>query len=69
MREDIKLGLVLIASVGAWAGVETPLASGLVAVASAICGEAFRDTGRSMRNLGLDGFDRGAMGRLLEEGI
>ena len=41
MLEDTRIGLSLLISVAAMAGVETPLARGFLAIGSAICGEDF----------------------------
>ncbi|MGE5146668.1 MAG: NAD/NADP octopine/nopaline dehydrogenase family protein [Candidatus Eiseniibacteriota bacterium] len=53
MREDVALGLAFLVSVAEWAGVPTPVARGLLAIGSAICGEDFRKTGRTLETLGL----------------
>ncbi|MEZ5735503.1 MAG: NAD/NADP octopine/nopaline dehydrogenase family protein [Novosphingobium sp.] len=53
MREDIQLGLVLIASLGAKAGVPMSVANGLLALASAVIGEDIADHGRTVEALGL----------------
>lgn len=55
MREDIQLGLVLIASLGAAAGVAMPVADGLLALADAVVGEDIRAGGRTTSRLGIDG--------------
>jgi opine dehydrogenase len=68
MREDVACGLAFLVSVAAWAGVRAPVATGLLAVASAAVGEDFRATGRTLETLGLSGLTRGAMARLLREG-
>lgn len=69
MTEDTKLGLSLLTSVGKWAGVETPIARGLLAIASAILGEDLYRTGRSLEALGLATLTRGEMAQLLREGL
>jgi opine dehydrogenase len=69
MREDVGLGLAFLVSVADWAGVPAPVATGLLAVGSAVCGEDFRRAGRTLESLGLAELDRGAMRRLLDEGL
>ena len=69
MREDVGVGLAFLVSVADWAGVPAPVATGLLAVASAVAGEDFRATGRTLETLGLAGLDRAGMARLLAEGL
>lgn len=68
MREDTALGLSLIVSVGRWAGQPTPVASGLLAVASAITGEDLYAGGRTLENLRLAHFNREQMQDFLHHG-
>src|SRR5690606_37731191 len=68
MREDVQLGLAFLVSVGEWAGVQVPVASGLLALGSAIVGEDFRKTGRTLANLGLGNVSRTEMRALLSTG-
>ncbi|HEX7006042.1 MAG TPA: NAD/NADP octopine/nopaline dehydrogenase family protein [Alphaproteobacteria bacterium] len=68
MREDVQLGLAFLVSVGEWAGVDVPVASGLLALGSAIVGEDFRKTGRTLANLGLGNVSRTEMRALLSTG-
>ena len=69
MREDVAIGLSLLASVGALAGVRTPLAEAFLAIGSAICGEDLAARGRTLSRLGLAGHDAESLRALLEEGI
>ncbi|MBH0111876.1 NAD/NADP octopine/nopaline dehydrogenase family protein [Novosphingobium sp. YJ-S2-02] len=69
MFEDTRLGLSMIASIGKWAGHATPLASGMLAMASAITGRDLYAEGRTLERLGLAQLDRAAMRRYLQEGI
>ncbi len=69
MREDIAKGLVFYVSLGDWAGVPMPIASGLVAIASAVVGEDLRRRGRSWESLGLAGHDRDTLRHLLRTGL
>ncbi|MFN0301546.1 MAG: NAD/NADP octopine/nopaline dehydrogenase family protein [Burkholderiales bacterium] len=68
MREDIAYGLAFLVSVGRWARVPTPVASGLLALASAIVGEDLARGPRTLESLGLASLDRDAMRRLLATG-
>lgn len=69
MREDIACGLAFLVSVAEWAGVPVPVAGGLLSVASAVVGENFRETGRTLENLGLRNLSQSEMKRLLERGV
>jgi opine dehydrogenase len=69
MLEDTRIGLSLLVSVAAMAGVETPLARGFLAIGSAICSEDFMRSGRTLTSLGLGGLDRAAMQPLLWRGF
>lgn len=68
MREDVAVGLAFLVSVAEWAGVAAPTATGLLAIGSAICGEDFRTTGRTLENLGLVEKSRSELQSLLAEG-
>ena len=69
MREDVAYGLALLVSVGRWAGVATPVAAGLLAIASAALGEDLYATSpRTLEALELSKLDRPAMKKLLHEG-
>ena len=68
MLEDVKIGLALLVSAADYAGVPAPLARGLLAMGSAVCGENFRATGRTFENLGLAGLDRDELRKLLDQG-
>ena len=68
MREDVKIGLAFLVSAADYAGVPAPVAGGLLAMGSAVCGEDFRQTGRTFESLGLAGLDRDALRTLLDEG-
>lgn len=69
MLEDTRLGLSFLVSVARWAGVPAPVASGLLAIASAAVGENFYASGRTLESLGLAGLSRDEMTRLLNRGI
>ena len=69
MSEDIAIGLALLVSVADWAGVPAPVATGLLAIASAINGKDFRADGRTLENLGLADMDQAALQKMLHDGI
>jgi opine dehydrogenase len=69
MREDVAYGLAFLVSVAEWAGVPCPVARGLLALGSAVCGTEFRNGPRTLEAIGLAGLDRAAMRRLLDEGL
>ncbi len=68
MREDVVMGLALLVSIADWAEAKTPIASGLLAIASAICGENFRQTGRTIEHTGLHSMSPTQLQTLLKEG-
>jgi opine dehydrogenase len=68
MREDVVMGLAFLVSVCEWAGVECPVARGLLALGSAVLGRSLRKGERTLEALGLAGLSRGAMRSLLQEG-
>jgi opine dehydrogenase len=69
MREDVAERVAFLVSVADWAGVGTPVARGLLALGSAVCGSDFRATGRTLEGLGLAGLGRDRMAKLLAEGL
>jgi len=69
MREDIEIGLALLVSLGRYASVATPVASGLLALGGAVCETDFIATGRTLENLGLAGQSRSELAKLLDDGI
>ncbi|MCF8200207.1 MAG: NAD/NADP octopine/nopaline dehydrogenase family protein [Sulfuritalea sp.] len=70
MREDVALGLAFLVSVGRWAGLPMPVASGLLAIASAVVAEdLYAACPRSLEALGVSTLDRAGMSRLLNEGL
>jgi len=69
MMEDTRLGLSFLASLADWLGLAAPLAHGLVALGSAVVGEDFMTTGRTLETLGLTGMSRADMRALLNDGL
>ncbi len=69
MQEDVGMGLAFLVSVGEWTGTPCPVAAGLLAIAEAASGEAFRRSGRTLHSLGLAGQSRDGMRQLLHEGL
>ena len=69
MLEDTRIGLSFLVSVGEFAGVATPLARAFAAIGSAICGEDFMATGRTLKSLGFGHLDRAGLQSLLRDGF
>lgn len=69
MLEDTRLGLSFIVSVGRWANVPTPVASGLLAIASAVAERDLYSEGRTLENLGLAQLSEQEMRDLLQNGL
>jgi opine dehydrogenase len=69
MREDVAFGLAFLVSVARWAGVAAPVASGLLAIASAALGEdLYTASPRTLEALGLAQLDRAALMQRLFSG-
>jgi len=68
MLEDVHMGLALLVSVADWVGVKVPVASGLLALGGAICGQDLTQGERTLVGMGLAGLSAQDMGRLLVEG-
>jgi opine dehydrogenase len=68
MREDTALGLSLLVSVGRWAGQPTPIAAGLLAIATAVTGDDLYEGGRTLESLELADLDRAQMSAFLANG-
>ena len=54
VTEDVPYGLVPLAALGRVAGVPTPIADALTAIASAALGRDFAREGRTLERMGLD---------------
>jgi opine dehydrogenase len=68
MTEDTVLGLAFLASCARFAGVEAPVAHGLLAIAGAILGRDLRRGPRTLEALGLASLSRAALQDRLGEG-
>jgi opine dehydrogenase len=69
MLEDVELGLAFLTSCADYMKLDCPLANGLLAMGSAINGRNFKQTGRTLHNLGLDNLALSDLKALLHEGI
>jgi opine dehydrogenase len=70
VREDIACGLAFLISVARYAGVETPVADGIFALASAMLGEDLAASGgRTLEALGLAELPRADLTALLQNGF
>lgn len=70
MREDVAYGLAFLVSVARWRGVAAPVASGLLAIASAALGEdLYAESPRTLEAMRLAGLSRAGMEELLKNGL
>ena len=69
MMEDVQLGLALLCSLADLAGVEAPVARGLLSIASAVCGREFARDGRTLATLGLGNLSRDELQALMRTGF
>jgi opine dehydrogenase len=70
MREDVEYGLAFLVSVANWAGVPSPVASGLLALGSAVLDRDLRaGSPRTLEALNLARLDRAGMANLLQQGL
>jgi opine dehydrogenase len=68
VTEDTELGLALLASVARWAGVDAPIAQGLLAITGGFLGRDLRLGARTLEALGLASLSRAQLQHLLHEG-
>ena len=68
ISEDIPFALVAVSALGSAVGVETPTIDALITVASKANQEEYRVTGRSLKNLRLDGLNREGIINRIETG-
>ena len=69
MLEDVETGLAFLVSCADYAGVKAPIATGLLAMGSAITGRNLRQSGRTLENLKLAGLSRTALTAMLNNGV
>jgi opine dehydrogenase len=69
MLEDTRLGLSFLVSVGRWAGVATPVAEGLLNIASAVTGKDLYQQGRTFERLGLADKSPAELQAILQQGV
>lgn len=69
MLEDVETGLAFLCSCADFADVDAPVAKGLLAIGGAINGRDFRETGRTLKSLGLADLSMDAMKTMLRDGI
>lgn len=67
--EDTEMGLAFLASVARYAGVDAPIAHGLLAVVGGFLGRDLRKGRRTLEALGLDGLTREQFDRQLSDGF
>ena len=68
ITEDTELGLAFLASVARWAGVDAPIAHGLLAVVGGFLGRDLRRGARTLEALDLATLSRDALRRRLFDG-
>ena len=68
ITEDTELGLAFLASVARWAGVDAPVAHGLLAIVGAFLGRDLRAGARTLESLGLAAFSRSQLAQVLHDG-
>jgi len=68
IAEDTELGLALLASAARYAGLDAPIAHGLLAIAGGFLGRDLRRGPRTFEALGFAGLDRKTLQRRLTDG-
>lgn len=68
MLEDTRLGLSFLVSVGRWAGVPTPVAQGLLSIATAVSERDLYGEGRTLESVGLAELSLEEMQDILQAG-
>jgi opine dehydrogenase len=68
VTEDTELGLAFLASAARWAGVDAPVAHGLLAVLGAVLGRDLRRGARTLEALGLADLTKGELLQVLHDG-
>jgi opine dehydrogenase len=68
VTEDTELGLAFLASAARWAGVDAPVAHGLLALLGAVLGRDLRRGVRTLEALGLADLTKGELLQVLHDG-
>jgi opine dehydrogenase len=68
ITEDTELGLAFLASAGRAAGVQTPVANGLLAIVGGFLGRDLHKGPRTLESLGLAGLSASALRQKLHQG-
>jgi opine dehydrogenase len=68
ITEDTELGLAFLASAARYAGVDAPIAHGLLAIVGGFLGRDLRQGPRTFERLGLAGLDKAELKRRLHDG-
>lgn len=69
LHEDVRVATVLLASLGGALDVATPTVDAVVHLAETLMDEPYRETGRTLERLGLDGLDAEHLRTVLDEGF
>jgi opine dehydrogenase len=67
--EDVKCNLALMASIGDLCRVETPIMDSLLTLIGTVCGENFRETGRTLETLGVGDLSLDELTEVLQHGF
>ncbi len=69
LHEDVGYGLVPMAELAKWLGIETPVIDGLIAIASAMNGVDYRRDGLTLQKMGLGSVRPEHLSALLRDGF
>ncbi|WHZ10941.1 MAG: Opine dehydrogenase [Burkholderiaceae bacterium] len=69
VTEDTELGLAFLSSVARWAGVDAPIAHGLLAILGGVLGRDLRHGPRTLDALGLAALSPAALRQRLQDGV
>lgn len=67
ITEDIPTGIVPLSELGRAAGIKTPLFDSLITLCSILLDKDFREEGRNLRNLGLEGLTKDEILKKIEQ--
>ncbi len=68
ISEDTEMGLALQASVARWAGVDAPIAQGILAIVGGFLGRDLRQGARTLEALGLAAMNKAQLQQMLHDG-